>query len=178
LVLRIEPSDPRPPGSGVFFEAAELSPLVYDLPADGKPLRADVSLNDLTPSSAMLDGQPYQPRTDGLVGRRSQLNIRGYEFTRGISAPNGSEISYELQPEYTRFVALIGLANGWKGAGPFEILIDGQQAWISTDPDVFKRNTPGQQVSVPIPAGSKLITLKTGGRESIGAWAEAGFVKE
>ena len=40
----------------------------------------------------------------------------------------------------------------------------------------FGRNTPAEQISVPIPAGHKSITLRLLGSESFGAWAHAGFM--
>ena len=143
--------------------------------ATGEPLRATVALMELTPLAALRNGEAWELRSDGTTRRGVPLTIRGYPLQHGLAMPNGAEATYQLDPQWRRFVAIAGLAAGGQRAGPFEILIDGQQHYISSDPAVLKHNTPGLQVNVPIPLGSRTITLKVGGRSGIGAWGEAGF---
>jgi hypothetical protein len=132
-----------------------------------------VALTSLKPQSAQLRGKSFELER-GMASSRVPLNIRGWRFEAGFGAPTGSEITYRLDPAWRQFVAVIGLADGWHGAGPYEILLDDQPHWAS--PAALGRDDPGEQIVVPIPAGHRTITLKLSGRDSIGAWAHAGFL--
>ena len=109
-----------------------------------------------------------------MVTERVELNVRGWNFAEGYGVPTGSEITYALDPSWKRFVAVIGLADGWKGAGPYQIIVDDEIIWSSHHH--YNRNRQGEQMNVELPTGGKTITLKMLGESSGGAWAHAGFL--
>jgi hypothetical protein len=113
----------------------------------------------------------------GKLPDDSPLEILGYPLATGFGVRVGTSITYELDPSYRRFVAVLGLADGWQEIGPYEILLDDEVHWTSSEPRAFGRNTPGCQVDVPIPPGHNTIQLRIQGRgDSSGAWAAAGFM--
>ncbi len=175
LQLVVESADSARRGmKGVSFLPLQLQPLIVNLPADGQPIVPDVPLTSLQPISAQCHGQPITLRR-GMVDERVKLNVRGWHFDEGFGVPTGSEVTYKLDPGWKKFVAVIGLANGWKGAGPYQVFVDDELIWTSDDD--FTRNDQGEQIEVPLPASGETITLKLLGTESAGAWACAGFIK-
>ncbi len=178
LSVLVEPlSKSQGDAMGVVWQTLGPRPLVDNLPADGQPIAPQVPLTSLTPLTAMAGGKPIVlqrgQRTDG-----QPLEIRGWRFEEGFGTPTKSEITYRLDPQWRRFVAILGLAGGWQGAGPYGILLDGQPHWECTAPLSFGRHTPGLQIDVPIPPGHKTISLRVGGEDSHAAWAWAGFLEE
>ena len=102
--------------------------------------------------------------------------MRGWKFEQGLAMPTESEITYALDPSWQAFVAVIGLADGWQGAGPYELLVDDKLIWSSEK--TFARNDQGRQISVPLPPDGKTLVLRLKGKDSVGALAHAGFVKD
>ncbi|GAH02195.1 unnamed protein product [marine sediment metagenome] len=102
--------------------------------------------------------------------------MRDYPFNSGFAVPTGSKVAYGLGPTHRRFVAVLGLAHGWKGVGPYRVLVDGQPVWTSQNPDVFARNEQAYQLNIAIPADSKQLTLTVEGTDCYAAWAVAGFL--
>ena len=135
-------------------------------------------LTSLSPERVLPGGRdPKLTLSAGQLTDGTPLGIRDVRFAQGVGVPTGTEITYRLDPTWTRFVAVIGLASGWQEAGPYEILLDGQPHW--KDPAAkYDRNSPGRQIDVAIPSGHERITLRVGGRASFAAWALAGFRKE
>ena len=158
---------------GVVFRPLRLQPLIKGLPSGGTPIEPEVPITVLSPLKAICDGEPLSLRA-GMVSERVELNVRGWNFSEGYGVPTDSEITYELDPSWKRFVAVIGLADGWKGAGPYQILIDGKVFWSSGHH--YNRNRQGEQIDVELPPGGETITLKMLGDSSGGAWAHAGFL--
>jgi hypothetical protein len=161
---------------GLIFRELGPRPLVENLPADGQPTPPDVPLTSLQPLSATAQGKHLQLKR-GKLPDGTPLEIRGWPFEDGFGVPTESEITYRLDPQWQRFVAIIGLADGWQGAGPYSILLDGQLHWECTTPASFSRNSPALQIDVPIPPGHETITLRVQGKDSHAAWACAGFVE-
>ncbi len=161
-------------GRGIVFGPLQLQPLVRHLPADGQPIEPDVPLTSLVPVRAVHKKKPLT-LVAGKVGEEQALNVRDWQFTAGYGVPTGSEITYALDSDWHMFVAVIGLAEGWHGAGPYEILLDGKPHWASEA--AYARNDQGEQIAVPIPPGHETITLRVLGEESGAAFAHAGFMK-
>jgi len=160
--------------TGVIWDTVAPRPIITGLPERDSPVTPHVSLLSLKPVKHNLKGKPiFEP---GKLTSGKPLVVRSIPFDRGFGVPVGTELTYELEPEWTRFVAVIGLADGWKGAGPFEILLDGQPHWSSEVPS-FGRINPAAQIDVPIPPGHKTISLVVRGSESYGAWGDAGFMR-
>lgn len=161
---------------GLLWESLAPCPLVDNLPPDGRPIAPVTPLTSLAPLSAAARGK----RLKLLPGRLTDgkpLEIRGWRFEEGFGTPTGSELVYKLQPQWRRFVAIIGLAGGWQGAGPYSILLDGEPHWECRQPLSFGRSSPGLQIDVPIPPGHETITLRVEGDDSDAAWAWAGFME-
>lgn len=144
-----------------------------------KPPRPDVSLTDLTPEKATT-GWGERPLVNRSIGN-NPLTLGGTVYERGIGTSANSELRYAARPEYTRFVAAIGVDDAMRayteGTVVFEVWID--DARVLGTPVM----RPGDytHVDVAIPAGSKhvrLLALSTG--DGINCdhanWAEAGFV--
>ena len=99
------------------------------------------------------------------------------------------ELVYAVQPEFKRFVALAGadenlisVSHGSNLARypsvRFKVFIDGKEMAASP---VMRVLFPAWRFDIPIPAGSRQISLVTmdagdGSREDFADWADAGFV--
>jgi hypothetical protein len=179
ISLRLVPegnADAKP--AGIVWDSVSLRPLIANLPDDGEPIIPNVPLTSLKPISATArDGAKIEIQP-GKLPDGSPLSVRGYPLSIGFGVWTGTSVSYELKPSYQRFVAVLGLVDGWKEVGPYEILLDDEPHWTSTEPRMFGRKTPGLQIDIPIPRGHKSIQLRLQGDESIGAWAAAGFLSE
>jgi hypothetical protein len=104
-----------------------------------------------------------------------------------VQAPN--QLIYDLKPEYARFVALAGIddhildvSNGSNLAMHpsviFRVFIDGEMA---AESPVMRISEPAWRFDVPIPSGSKMISLVAtdagdGNKEDLGNWVDCGFV--
>lgn len=157
----------------VLFRPLQLQPLILGLPRDGRPIEPDVPLTALEPLNATCGGKPLELRP-GMVNEEEELNVRRWTFTEGYGVPTGSEITYRLDPAWKTFVAVIGLADGYKGAGPYQVFVDGEMVWSSQK--TYARNDQGEQIAVRLPDRGRTITIKVLGDESGGALAHAGFL--
>jgi hypothetical protein len=75
------------------------------------PPRADVFVSDIHPVSAKL-GWPHNKQSGPNVNRSiggHALTVRGKTYARGVGANSVTELTYNLRPEYKRFVALGGI---------------------------------------------------------------------
>lgn len=155
---------------GILWGHASLLPLIDDLPSDLQPLRPQTSLAGLVP---VKNDKKVKLATGKLNGK--PLTIRGIEFSDGLGLPAGTELSYALDPSWRRFVAVIGLAEGWQGV-TFEIQLDGKPHWKSTGD--FDRNTPARQINIVLPEGHDVFTLRIASNGSFGGLGNAGFRTE
>ena len=121
--------------------------------------------------------------------RKEALRIRGktYESGIGVQAPN--QLIYDLKPEYARFVALAGMddhildvSNGSNLAmhpsAIFRVFIDGK---LAAESPVMRISEPAWRFDVPIPNGSRMISLAAtdggnGNVEDLANWVNCGFV--
>lgn len=162
--------------AGIIWGSAVMRPLIEGLARNEQPIKPDVLLTSLKPTSAIYRGNPVE-LLSGKLTDDSPLELFGYPFDTGFGVRSGTSITYELDPSHTRFVAVLGLANGWQEVGPYELLLDDEVHWTSSEPRTFGRNTPGCQIDVPIPSGHRTIQLRIqGSGDSSGAWAAAGFM--
>lgn len=159
--------------AGVAWDALRLQPLIRNLPPSGQPIAPDVPLESLSPLNTSHRGKPVELRPGNLTNGE-ELNVRRWEFNQGYGVPTGTDVTYRLDSSWRKFVAVIGLADGWKGAGPYQILLDDQLHWSSQRD--YARNDQGEQIVVGLPPGHETITLRLLGDESGGAWAHAGFL--
>ena len=117
------------------------------------------------------------------------LRIRGVEYERGMGMRSPANMQYELKPEYTRFVALVGvddhmldvdhgclLAN--HPSVVFKVYIDGEL--VSQSP-VLRISQEPWPFEVPIVRGSQrinLVAVGPGGSSplNLANWVNVGFV--
>ena len=164
--------------AGLLWDAVEFGPLIEDLPAGGQPLVPDVPLTSLEPAAVTGGSIDASKLQRGRLTNGKTLNVRDYPFEEGFGTPCNVSLTYPLDMSWRRFVAVVGLADGWQDVGPYEILLDGQPHFQTADPSHFGRGTPGKQLDVEIPRGCNTITLKVNGSDSQAAWANAGFMRE
>lgn len=162
--------------NGLIFWELALRPIIENLPESGALPSPDVPLASLQPRMSLQGNKQLALPPSGQTTDGKPLEIRGLKLASGFGLPPGSEVTYDLDPAFERFTAIIGQASGWRGAGPFEILVDGEPHWTS-GPETFGRNSPGQVIDVPLPHDGKQITLRLQGAECLGAWGNAGFMK-
>jgi hypothetical protein len=153
---------------------------IGNLPASGEPLPFHVPLTSLTPAGATAGRSRGMPIKNGLPGDRGgdrsapPIRFLGQPHYGGYGLAANSTLSFDLAPEYKRFVAVAGCSLFV--AGPLQVLIDGKVAW---ERPLMTGLEPAEQIDVPIPAGSKTLTLQTGPESSytgLAAFADAGFV--
>ncbi|MBL9168548.1 MAG: NPCBM/NEW2 domain-containing protein [Verrucomicrobiales bacterium] len=163
------------------------------------PPAPDVLIGDLQPirsvgfghtygGTVRYSGQTRPPQKDrSNLGQELRINRQVYTRGMGVHAP--CALTYELKPEYRRFVGLAGgdenlvrVSNGSNLAMHqsvvFKVFIDGKEAAASP---VMRVLSLAWRFDVPIPPGSKIITLAAmdagdGSREDFANWAEAGFL--
>lgn len=163
------------------------------------PPKPDVYLGELKPVRSVGFGHTYAgevryagrtqaPQVDrSNLGQELRINRQVYRRGLGVHAPN--EVTYEIRPEYRRFVGLAGadenlvaISNGSNLAKypsvVFKVFIDGREAAASP---VMRVQSPAWRFDVAIPAGARRISLVAtdagdGSREDFANWAEAGFV--
>ncbi|MCI0360943.1 MAG: NPCBM/NEW2 domain-containing protein [Planctomycetaceae bacterium] len=164
----------------ITWRGLSIRSAIANLPAIGEPLPSDVPLTSLTPLSATSGRARVLPLRNGLPGDRGgdrfaqPIRFLGQAYYGGYGMAYSSSISFELAPEYRRFVAVAGCPLFV--AGPMQVLIDGKVAW---ERPLMHGMDPAEQIDIPIPAGAKTLTLQTGPESSytgLAAFAEAGFV--
>ena len=149
---------------------------VANLPEGGQPLAFDVPLTSLAALDVRTGRSRGAPVKNGLpTGRQPQpIRFLGQQFTGGYGLPRDTAISFAIEPQFKRFVAIAGCAN--QAIGPLAVLIDGKVVW---EQRLMTSLAPAEQIDVPIPAGAQRLTLQTGDTGSYAgyaAWASAGFV--
>jgi hypothetical protein len=103
------------------------------------------------------------------------IHFLGQKRTGGYGMIRNTHFTFELQPGYQRFVAVVGGVR--QVSGPLRITIDGEVVWEKLRVNAL---TPAELIEVPIPAGAKQLTLQCGADgsyDAAAAWADAGLVK-
>jgi hypothetical protein len=141
----------------------------------------DVHLSDLVPLKATTGWNTTQTNVS-IIGRPPMLADSIYD--KGLSVHAESELVYSLQPEYKRFVALVGIDDNTPGNGKvkFEVYLD--QDLVYQTPLLSARQT--WHINVQIRSGSQRLGLVvTDGEHNWagaiprkldrGDWVQAGF---
>ena len=152
-------------------------------------LSAPVSGAPLPLPTVFLSDLKY---TKGVVGwsrvmvnrnaAKKPCRLGGKTYAKGLGVHAKSLVTYELKPEYRRFVALVGVDDMQGRAGSVEAIVnvDGKTLLKST---VLHAGDSPFPVNVAIPPGSREITLIVtdagdGIAQDLVNWAGAGFVTE
>jgi hypothetical protein len=148
--------------SEIAWRGLSVRSAIGNLPAGGEPIVPDVSLASLEKSPEVH--QPPEAPTRFL----------GQLFPSGYALPRSSSVTFELEPKYKKFVAVVGCTL--QVAGPVQVLMDGRVIWERA---AINSLTPAEQVEIAIPDGVKAMTLRSGSEGlyyGTAAFAEAGFV--
>lgn len=163
------------------------------------PPKPDIYLGDLKPVRSVGFGHTYagevryagntRPPQEDRSNLGQELRINRQVYGRGLGVHAPCELTYELRPEYQRFVGLAGadenlvaISNGSNLAKypsvAFKVFIDGKEVAVSP---VMRVQSSAWRFDVAIPTGSRRISLVAmdagdGSREDFANWAEAGFV--
>lgn len=165
-----------------------------------EPPLPDVALGDLTPrrnvgfghtygGQVRYSGQTRAPQKDQAnLGGQLRIDRRAWTNGLGVHAPGA--LTFEVDPNWERFVALAGadenvvaVSNGSNLAKypsvVFKVFLDGREAASSP---VMRVLSPAWRFDVPIPAGTRLVTLAVtdagdGSREDFANWVNAGFIR-
>ncbi len=163
-------------GSALAWHGLSIRGAIANLPVGGEPLSFDVPLTSLTPVAAAAGRARGMPVKNGLPGDRRGEPIRflSQAIDDGYGMAYNSSLTFDLAPEYRRFVAVAGCSLFV--AGPLQVLIDGKVVW---ERPLVTGLDPAEQLDIAIPTGAKTLTLQTGPESSytgLAAFAEAGFV--
>lgn len=173
--------------TGAFHRRSALPPLPDVYLGDLQPVRS-VGFGHTYSGEVRYSGDAQPPQVD-RANRGGPLLTNRERYERGLGVHAPCALGYELKPEYERFVGLagvdeylIGRSNGSNLAKypsvVFKVFIDGQEAAASP---VMRILSPAWRFDVPIPAGSRVISLIAmdagdGSREDHADWVNAGFV--
>ncbi len=142
----------------------------------------DRHLSDLVPLRASVGWGGFAHWDRSIEG--NPLRIAGETYERGVGVHAVSELVYDLQPAYTRFVAYVGVddekTTGPTGTVVFEVYADGRRLYRS---GIKRRGEAPSAVNVAIPRGARQLRLVvTDAGDGIGCdhadWAAAGFLLE
>ena len=125
------------------------------------------------------------------------ISVAGRVYEQGVGVHAYSELEYELQPEYRRFVAVVGVDDAMKDFPQASVIfkvfpvkdVDGQQgpAALADVTPLYEspvlRANEAWTIDVKIPAGSQRIRLVvTDAGDGINCdhadWAVAGFLEQ
>jgi nicotinamidase-related amidase len=166
------------PSQSLFVRLAPLPP-APDVYLD-EPKRPMSSPPDLT----------WQPKVDQSF-HGGPLRVRGHTYAKGMGMRAPSDLLYEVQPEYERFVGLAGVDDdpfreqppmarflAMHASVQFRIYIDGNAV---TESPVMRISQEPWRFDLRIPKGSRLINLvvtDAGSRSAydLADWVDAGFV--
>ena len=172
---------------GSFARMGPLPPAPQVPIGELKPVR-NVGFGHSFGGAIRYSGNTQPPQKDkSNLGQPLKVNRTTYQTGMGVHAP--CALMYEIRPDYERFVALAGadenlvsISNGSNLAKypsvVFKVFIDGKEAAASP---VMRVQLPAWRFDVPIPAGSRFISLLAmdagdGSREDFADWANAGFL--
>jgi nicotinamidase-related amidase len=150
------------------------------------PPRPSVRLFDLLPLKEKTGWGQNERR---IPARAYNMRMRGKDYRKGLCLHAPAEVTYQLKPEYERFVAEAGVddsvlalnAGRYLGAFPsvtFQVHIDSK---LMASSPIMRVSEPPWRFDVEIPQGSKTIQLvvsdaSNGSRMDIANWCNSGFV--
>lgn len=160
----------------IAWRGLSIRSAIGNLPEGDQPLAPEVQLTSLSPLELRSHRNRPEPMKDAIPSSKSGEPIRflGQRFRGGYGMRQSSAIAFSLEPEYRKFVAIVGCCN--QVAGPLQVLIDDRVVWERT---VYSSLTPAEQLEIAIPPGSQTLTLQTaeGINQGHAAWTNAGFMK-
>ncbi|TWT78329.1 Quinoprotein glucose dehydrogenase B precursor [Posidoniimonas polymericola] len=147
----------------------------YDL---GAPTYA----SDLTPSAPPVNGwgpiELDSSNGEDAAGDGGPITLNDQVYAKGLGVHAYSEITYDLNGGYHRFVSDIGLddENAPAGSVEFRVLADGQEVFAS---GVMNNQSPTQTVDLDVTGVTQITLVVDDGGNGVGNdhadWADARF---
>ena len=134
----------------------------------------EIPLSTLAPLEAAPPPRGRGSKSAAPAPRPTEtVRFLGQQFS-GYSLPRNTALAFRIQPEFKRFVAIVGCAQ--QSAGPVRILLDGRPLWERT---AISALSPAEPIDLAIPTGSQRLTIEHGDGANYGlaALANAGFTK-
>jgi hypothetical protein len=172
LEAQVIPTKPGPT-SGLFINHMALSPLILDLQR-GKTIRPDLALSTLP--AANTHGVTLKDKQYVKHNKDYELRFRNLPVAPGYGLQGGSRVSYALHPSWQRFVAVLGLVDGWADIA-LELRLDDAEEPFWRSPKI-KRGEPAQQVEVAIPKGHRLTLSMAGHHDHFLGLMHPGFMTD
>ncbi len=147
-----------------------------DQPPEEPLPQPQAALSDLKPSGVKSAREGLGPQANRLPRSSrgvSSIRLRGRGFEQGYGFSAGSEATFDLDPSWRRFTALVGCCV--EAVGPVQVLIDDEVVHEIAQLDEL---SPAAPIDVRLPEGSKSLTLRVLGSTmgySAAAFVEAGF---
>ncbi len=166
----VSPSDRPQQWYGLRFTGPLDEPPAAPLP------RPQVLLSELKPASVKAARESQSPQANRLPrsGKNSpSIRIRGRLFDQGFAFAAGSEATFDLDPSWRRFTALVGCPT--EAVGPVQVLVDDEVVHEIAQIDEL---SPAAPIDIVLPDGAKSLTLRVHGSVtgySTAAFVEAGF---
>ncbi len=139
-----------------------------------EPVKPDVYFTD-------LDYELKEAKNKLVHFNSNVSKIFGTKFYNALNMYCDDEYICELEPEYKRFVAMIGIddVSDPRASTVFEVKIDGETVYKSKKMTLESKPV---HIDIPIPDGSEKISLKGTGFSVFywvfGDWVNAGFMLE
>ena len=150
---------------------------IANLPADGELPRLDIPLTE----AAIVGSNIYKGRGSPIKNMLpySGKDMRPIEFLGqihggGYGMVRRSEFTFELKPDYRKFVAVVGGCR--LITGPLQVAVDGKVIWEKAKVNAL---SPAELIELPLPDGARQMTLSVGAEgasDSAAAWANVGFM--
>lgn len=139
-------------------------------------------LSDLTPIESRSASRK-KPRNN-LSSPGTPLSINGRKYAHGLGMVCPSEVVYKLEPEYTRFVAHVGLDDNMRGRNvaraAFQVYVrdERQEMLIYSTPLLYPGESWPIEVQLPLFLGKREIRLACNGSTNWdhADWVNAGFL--
>ncbi len=178
VTVRVNPSRDDPPNlSGIVWDELSLNPLIAGLPASGRPIEPDVTIESIDSLRWVTKKNSDRLAADVSSGD-SPPTLRHFRMVSGLDIPPQIDsVTCQLDPRWKGFVACIGPAGQSRGAiQSFQVWVDEQLLWQS---ERFTRLSRPRQVVVRLPtkkAGTRLLLRVVNETNDHAAWANAGFM--
>ncbi|MGV8133790.1 MAG: glycosyl hydrolase family 28-related protein [Mangrovibacterium sp.] len=152
---------------------------IRDLPV--KPPLPEIHLSeiDYIKASDQLSEHPKKNRSI----RDNPLTIAGKQYEHGLGVHADSEVIYAVKPGFERFVAIAGIDDEIMKRRNYRNTMVIFQVWTddrlaAESPEMTMEENRIWHFDVPLPAGTKTITLKVTGFGGIdhADWVDAGFI--
>jgi glucose/arabinose dehydrogenase len=138
-----------------------------------------IYLSDLTPGYQLNGWGPYErDRSNGELGGRDglPLSLNGMVYAKGLGVHADSELSYDLNGRFSRFLADLGVDDevGALGSVIFQVFADGEKLYES---EVLTGESPPVPIELDVTGRRelRLIVLRANGENSYdhADWANA-----